>query len=142
MNQVVHLDMKSPNVLIWQFPSPRDKRQIRIHQSGEVLIKIADYGISQVSTGLTLRVDNSPVGTPGFMAPELFDRAGQVISSEKVRGLLLCCCCCCHHHCCCCCCHSCCYLLFWFFGSVTSSYTVTLLCYTTLCFITPCYATA
>ena len=80
---MVHLDMKSPNVLIWHFPLPQDSRQVR--QSGEVWIKIADYGISQVSTGLTLRVDNKPVGTPGFMAPELFDRAGQVVSSDKVR---------------------------------------------------------
>ena len=85
-HQVVHLDMKSPNVLIWHFPSPRDNRQVRIRQAGNVLIKIADYGISEVSTtGLTLRVDNKPVGTPGFMSPELFDRAGQVISSEKVH---------------------------------------------------------
>ena len=38
-----------------------------------------------MSTGLTLRVGNSPVGTPGFMAPELFDKVGQEISSEKVR---------------------------------------------------------
>ena len=85
-HQVVHLDMKSPNVLIWHFPSPHDTRPVRIRQSGNVWIKIADYGISQVSTGLTLRVGNSPTGTPGYMAPELFDRAGQVVSSEKVRS--------------------------------------------------------
>lgn len=57
---------------------------MRIRQAGNVWIKIADYGISQVSTGLTLRVGTSPVGTPGFMAPELFDKVGQEISSEKV----------------------------------------------------------
>ena len=34
--------------------------------------------------GLTLKVGTSPVGTPGFMAPELFDKMGQEISSEKV----------------------------------------------------------
>ena len=84
-HQVVHLDMKSPNVLVWYFPSPHDSRSMRVRQAGNVWIKIADYGISQVSTGLTLRVGNSPVGTPGFMAPELFDKVGQEISSEKVR---------------------------------------------------------
>ena len=76
--------MKSPNVLVWHFPSPHDSRSMRIRQAGNVWIKIADYGISQVSTGLTLRVGTSPVGTPGFMAPELFDKVGQEISSEKV----------------------------------------------------------
>ena len=55
-----------------------------MRQAGNVLIKIADYGISQVSTERMLRVDNSPIGTPGFMAPELFDKAGQLVSSEKV----------------------------------------------------------
>ena len=76
--------MKSPNVLIQHFPSPKDNRAVRIREAGNVLVKIADYGISQVSTDLTMRVDN-PVGTPGFMAPELFDRAGLIISSVKVR---------------------------------------------------------
>jgi serine/threonine protein kinase len=58
---------------------------MRVRQAGNVWIKIADYGISQVSTGLTLRVGTSPVGTPGFMAPELFDKIGQEISAEKVQ---------------------------------------------------------
>ena len=84
-HQVVHLDMKSPNVLVWHFPSPYDSRQTRVRQAGNVWLKIADYGISQVSTGLTMRVANSPIGTPGFMAPELFDNPGQEVSSEKVR---------------------------------------------------------
>ena len=82
-NQVVHLDMKSPNVLLWHFPSPHLSRPERVQQASKVWLKIADYGISQ--SGLSLRVDNSPVGTPGFMAPELFEKAGQVVSSEKVR---------------------------------------------------------
>ena len=75
------------NSLVWYFPSPRDSRQLRVRQAGNVWIKLADYGISQVSTGFTLRVGNSPVGTPGFMAPELFERAGQEVSSEKVGYL-------------------------------------------------------
>ena len=84
-HQVVHLDVKSPNILVWYFPSAHDSRSMRVRQAGNVWIKIADYGISQVSTGLTLRVGTSPVGTPGFMAPELFDKIGQEISAEKVQ---------------------------------------------------------
>ncbi len=77
--------MKSPNVLAWHFPSPHASRQQRVRQAGNVWLKIADYGISQVSTGLTIRVGNNPVGTPGFMAPELFEHPGQEVSAEKVR---------------------------------------------------------
>ena len=83
-NQVVHLDMKSSNVLIWHFPSPRGDRETRVKQAGNVLIKITDYGISRISTGLSLKVGHSPVGTPGYMAPELFDRVGQTVSADKV----------------------------------------------------------
>ena len=83
-NQVVHLDMKTPNVLIWRFPSPYESRLKRIKHSDNVLIKIVDYGISRVSTGLSLKASNCPVGTPGYMAPELFNRAGHVVSAEKV----------------------------------------------------------
>lgn len=83
-NQVGYRDIKSPNVLIWHFPSPQDSRQVRIRQSGNVWIKITDFGIG-VSCGLTMKVNNIPVGTPGFMAPEMFGKAGQIISSEKVR---------------------------------------------------------
>lgn len=79
--------MKSDNVLIWHFPSPHDTRQLRIEQSGNVWIKIADYRISRVSTGLTLKVDKAQLGTPGFMAPEIFNQAGHVVSSEKVEGI-------------------------------------------------------
>ena len=82
--------MKSPNILVWYFPAPNLSRQSRVRQAGNVWIKLADYGISQVSTGFTLRVGNSPVGTPGFMAPELFDRARQDVSSEKVGRILTC----------------------------------------------------
>jgi serine/threonine protein kinase len=80
--EIVHMDMKSPNVLIWHFPSPEK----RVQEASRVVIKIADCGISKLSTGLTMRVPNTtPIGTPGFMAPELFGEVGKVISSEKVR---------------------------------------------------------
>ena len=67
--------------------------------AGNVWLKLADYGISQVSTGFVMRVRSSPVGTPGYMAPELFDQLGQQVSSEKVSfgvlvGVYVCVCVC------------------------------------------------
>ncbi len=80
---MVHLDIKSHNVLLWYFPSPHEDRQERINQS--VLLKITDYGISQVSSKQAIRVDISTAlsGTSGYMAPELF-KIGKTISAEKV----------------------------------------------------------
>ena len=76
--------MKSPNVLLWFFPSAECSHIDRVRHAGNVWLKLADYGISQVSTGFVMRVRNKPVGTPGYMAPELFDQAGQQVSSVKV----------------------------------------------------------
>ena len=57
-----------------------------MRSAGNVWLKLADYGISQVSTGSVMRVRNQPVGTPGYMAPELFEQAGQQVSSVKVSA--------------------------------------------------------
>ena len=76
--------MKSPNVLVWHFPSPQ-KDGNRLEQTklaGNVWLKVADYGISQVATASTMKLLGA-VGTPGYMAPELF-HTGQQVSSEKV----------------------------------------------------------
>ena len=86
--QVVHLDIKSANILVWCFPSASDNRSLRVRQAGNVWIKIADYGISQqVSSGLILKAGKfSSIGTPGFIAPELLENTGMSmeVSSEKV----------------------------------------------------------
>ena len=84
-HQIVHLDMKSQNVLVWEFPSPEGTPASRAKQAGYVWIKIADYGISQVSSRLKFKVGFPPPGTPGYMAPELYDSCGQEISADKVR---------------------------------------------------------
>ena len=48
------------------------------------MLKIADYGISQVSIGLTLNTQST--GTPGYMAPEHLKAAKGTISSDKVSA--------------------------------------------------------
>ena len=75
--------MKSPNVLVWNFPVPSLPHNDRITQAGNVLLKIADYGISQISTSMVMRTGQN-TGTPGFMAPELFEQQGQEIMADKV----------------------------------------------------------
>ena len=87
--QVVHMDIKSSNILIWHFPPASTHRSIRVRQAGNVWIKVADYSISQqVSTGLILNDGRfSSIGTPGFIAPELLENSGtrMELSSEKVH---------------------------------------------------------
>ena len=48
-----------------------------------MLVKIADYGTSRISTLHGIKATN-PTGTPGYMAPELFSHQGQEISPDKV----------------------------------------------------------
>ena len=83
-HQIVHLDMKSPNVLVWEFPIAAMPRKERLKYAGNVWLKIADYGISQVATSMMMKVTTNQPGTPGYMAPELFE-TGQEIYSTKVR---------------------------------------------------------
>ena len=81
--------MKSPNVLVWAFPSVHLLREERIESAGNVWLKLADYGISRKATSsLMMRITTNPIGTPGYMAPELFERVGQEIFAAKVLELL------------------------------------------------------
>ena len=82
--QVVHLDMKSSNCLVWEFPEPHLPAAQRIERARDVRLKIADYGISQISPTMIIRVESKPIGTPGYMAPELFSGPGQEILATKV----------------------------------------------------------
>lgn len=86
-HEIVHLDMKSSNILVLFFPSASDTYSMRARQAGDVWIKIADYGISQVCTGLTLKVGNcSAGGTVGYVAPEALEAGlSKEISADKVR---------------------------------------------------------
>jgi len=74
--------MKSSNVLVWKFPSPHSSRLERLKLSKNVLLKITDYGISQVSIGLI--INPMSCGTPGYMAPEILGSSKNIVSSEKV----------------------------------------------------------
>ena len=58
-------------------------RPDRLEHATEVLVKIADYGTSRISTLHGIKANN-PTGTPGYMAPELFSHQGQEISPDKV----------------------------------------------------------
>ena len=78
--------MKSPNVLVWHFPSASFTTRERIEWAGNVWLKLADYGISQVSPTMLMRMGSTPIGTPGYMAPEMFESAGQEVVADKVTG--------------------------------------------------------
>ena len=82
-HEIAHLDIKSPNILVWKFPMQFSSRQDRLEHATEVLVKIADYGTSRISTLHGIKSTN-PIGTPGYMAPELFSHQGQEISPDKV----------------------------------------------------------
>ena len=79
--------MKSSNILVWCFPSANGSYSTVVREAGNVWIKISDYGVSQVCTGLTLKVGNcSAGGTHGYIAPEALE-TGLIkeISADKVR---------------------------------------------------------
>lgn len=79
--------MKSSNILVWYFPSANNSYSTIVREAGNVWIKLADYGVSQVCTGLTIKVGNGSLeGTPGYIAPEVLE-TGLIkeISAEKVR---------------------------------------------------------
>jgi serine/threonine protein kinase/tetratricopeptide (TPR) repeat protein len=63
---VVHRDIKPSNLMI------------ESAASGEVLIKIIDYGVAKVmASDATAQTQAGFIGTPAFASPEQFDEAGQ-----------------------------------------------------------------
>ena len=102
---------------MWEFPLQLHSRPDRLEHAREVLVKIADYGTSRISTLHGIKASN-PTGTPGYMAPELFSHQGQEISPDKVAScvhLCLCeracvCVCVCMYVCVCVCVYVCVYV--------------------------------
>jgi TolB-like protein/tRNA A-37 threonylcarbamoyl transferase component Bud32 len=63
---VVHRDIKPSNLMI------------ESAASGEVLVKIIDYGVAKViAPDVTAQTQDGFIGTPAFASPEQFDEAGQ-----------------------------------------------------------------
>lgn len=74
---VIYRDLKSENILVFEFPDPHTED----HPGSSVHIKMADYGISRIvlpsgSKGFG--------GTEGFMAPEIMKHNGEEEYTEKV----------------------------------------------------------
>lgn len=85
-NHIVHLDVKSGNVLVWRFPSANLALADRAQRASDVDLRLTDYGISRLSGYHGVRLDG-PVGTPGYTAPELNHCKGLEISADKVGGV-------------------------------------------------------
>lgn len=85
---IVYYDLKTPNVLVFQFPSPDESNQVSMGYQKmppdkfPVLVKIADMGISRKWTpgGVV-----GYKGTPAFMAPEILSYSGKEACTEKVK---------------------------------------------------------
>ena len=85
---IVYYDLKSPNILVFEFPTPSESMQVSMGYQNlpdnkfPVLVKIADMGISRKLTpgGVV-----GYKGTPAFMAPEILSYAGKEACTEKVQ---------------------------------------------------------
>ena len=74
---MVHLDLKSGNILVWKFPFPGQQNTYQ-----DVLLKITDYGESRVFNVANQIRYGAIAGTPGFIAPEV--NKGKDLQSNKV----------------------------------------------------------
>ena len=76
-NNLVHLDLKAANVLVWDFPEPEEQCSNSL-----VHLKLADYGTVLHCDTLGVRM-SSMVGTPGYIAPEVVLFSGKQSFTSK-----------------------------------------------------------
>lgn len=76
---ILHCDLKSSNVLVWEFPLPGQQ-----NSDQQILLKITDYGASRVYNVTNQIRYGSIAGTPGFIAPEVYTRVCKNLQSNKV----------------------------------------------------------
>ena len=75
---VTYFDLKSDNVLVWQYPLPHSKADHR------VWLKLTDYGISRLS-GADFEIRTNGInGTPGYIAPEILQGESE-LQADKVH---------------------------------------------------------
>ena len=82
-HHIIYRDLKSENILVWSFPQPHTPEQ----GTHEVLIKLADYGISRTAALAGMK---GLGGTPGFMAPEIEKYVGKECYTDKVIHIVCC----------------------------------------------------
>ncbi|XP_055377695.1 leucine-rich repeat serine/threonine-protein kinase 1 [Condylostylus longicornis] len=75
--KIIYRDLKSENILVFEFPLPHTDSISK----NKVLLKIADYGISRITTHCGSKGFG---GTEGFMAPEIIRFNGEEEYTEKV----------------------------------------------------------
>lgn len=52
--------------------------------AGNVWIKLANFSTSIRSDKFVLKIKNRAIGTPGFIAPEVYQRIGTEVDASKV----------------------------------------------------------
>jgi serine/threonine protein kinase len=63
---VIHRDLKPSNILL----QTHEPRRLPRDDSGQLQLKIADFGIARISGESTFTVSGQPLGTPSYMSPE------------------------------------------------------------------------
>ena len=76
-NRFVYRDLKPGNILVWKYPEP----DTQWNPSTQILVKVADYGISKQVSPQGLRGES---GTRLYLPPEVLLYAGREAYSTKV----------------------------------------------------------